>query len=140
LHGGTPDKILETLNKGRTGNMPPMAAAVGTPDDVRNVASTCSACRAARTTPSRPHWARPSLRPVRACHGADGKGNQAVGAPNLTDDIWLHGAELAKLRALAVREQLKALGVTEDQVELKKPGNIDAGASAEARRVEVSLG
>ncbi len=26
-----------------------------------------------------------------ACHGADGKGNQALGAPNLTDKIWLHG-------------------------------------------------
>jgi cytochrome c oxidase cbb3-type subunit 3 len=26
-----------------------------------------------------------------ACHGMDGKGNQAVGAPNLTDKIWLHG-------------------------------------------------
>ena len=26
-----------------------------------------------------------------ACHGVDGKGNQALGAPNLTDDIWLHG-------------------------------------------------
>ena len=26
-----------------------------------------------------------------ACHGADGKGNTALGAPNLTDDIWLHG-------------------------------------------------
>ena len=26
-----------------------------------------------------------------ACHGADGKGNQALGAPNLTDAIWLHG-------------------------------------------------
>ena len=26
-----------------------------------------------------------------ACHGADGKGNQAIGAPNLTDKIWLHG-------------------------------------------------
>jgi cytochrome c oxidase cbb3-type subunit III len=26
-----------------------------------------------------------------ACHGGDGKGNQALGAPNLTDDIWLHG-------------------------------------------------
>ena len=26
-----------------------------------------------------------------SCHGADGKGNQAIGAPNLTDDIWLHG-------------------------------------------------
>jgi cytochrome c oxidase cbb3-type subunit 3 len=26
-----------------------------------------------------------------ACHGADGKGNQALGAPNLTDSIWLYG-------------------------------------------------
>jgi cytochrome c oxidase cbb3-type subunit 3 len=26
-----------------------------------------------------------------ACHGPDGKGNQAIGAPNLTDKIWLHG-------------------------------------------------
>ena len=26
-----------------------------------------------------------------ACHGMDGKGNHALGAPNLTDDIWLHG-------------------------------------------------
>jgi cytochrome c oxidase cbb3-type subunit 3 len=26
-----------------------------------------------------------------ACHGMDGKGNQAMGAPNLTDDVWLHG-------------------------------------------------
>ena len=25
-----------------------------------------------------------------ACHGADGKGNQMLGAPNLTDDIWLY--------------------------------------------------
>jgi cytochrome c oxidase cbb3-type subunit 3 len=27
-----------------------------------------------------------------ACHGANGKGNIAIGAPNLTDDIWLHGS------------------------------------------------
>jgi cytochrome c oxidase cbb3-type subunit 3 len=26
-----------------------------------------------------------------ACHGLDGRGNQALGAPNLTDDIWLYG-------------------------------------------------
>jgi cytochrome c oxidase cbb3-type subunit 3 len=26
-----------------------------------------------------------------ACHGADAKGNIALGAPNLTDDIWLYG-------------------------------------------------
>jgi cytochrome c oxidase cbb3-type subunit 3 len=27
-----------------------------------------------------------------ACHGVDGKGNPAVGAPNLTDAIWLYGS------------------------------------------------
>jgi len=26
-----------------------------------------------------------------ACHGADGKGNAAIGAPNLADKVWLHG-------------------------------------------------
>ena len=30
-----------------------------------------------------------------ACHGMDGKGNQAVGAPNLTDGIWLYGGSRA---------------------------------------------
>ena len=38
LHGGAPEVIKETLVKGRMGNMPPMAAAVGTADDVKNVA------------------------------------------------------------------------------------------------------
>jgi cytochrome c oxidase cbb3-type subunit 3 len=28
-----------------------------------------------------------------ACHGADGKGNRAFGAPNLTDAIWLYGGD-----------------------------------------------
>jgi cytochrome c oxidase cbb3-type subunit 3 len=27
-----------------------------------------------------------------ACHGADGKGNQQLGAPNLTDQVWLYGS------------------------------------------------
>ena len=30
-----------------------------------------------------------------ACHGAEGKGNQALGAPNLTDNVWLYGGSLA---------------------------------------------
>ena len=32
-----------------------------------------------------------------ACHGADGKGNQAIGAPNLTDNIWLFGSSEAAI-------------------------------------------
>ena len=33
-----------------------------------------------------------------ACHGPDGKGNQALGAPNLTDNIWLHGGSVDDIR------------------------------------------
>ena len=32
------------------------------------------------------------------CHGPDGKGNQVIGAPNLTDDIWLYGGSPATIR------------------------------------------
>lgn len=39
LHGGSPEKIIETITLGRRGQMPPMAAAVGTPDEVRQVAN-----------------------------------------------------------------------------------------------------
>jgi cytochrome c oxidase cbb3-type subunit 3 len=35
-----------------------------------------------------------------ACHGNDGKGNTALGAPNLTDDIWLHGYGEAAITAM----------------------------------------
>ncbi|WP_367068692.1 OmpA family protein [Oryzisolibacter sp. LB2S] len=48
--------------------------------------------------------------------------------------------ELAKQRALAVREALTALGVAEDRIELKKPEVTQgSGSNAEARRVEVVL-
>ena len=50
-------------------------------------------------------------------------------------------AEIAKQRAMAVREALKAAGVADDKVELQKPTDITAGSTsaAEGRRVEVSL-
>lgn len=32
-----------------------------------------------------------------ACHGVDAKGNQALGAPNLTDDVWLYGSSEASI-------------------------------------------
>jgi len=34
---------------------------------------------------------KPKFAACAACHGANGKGNQALGAPNLTDKVWLHG-------------------------------------------------
>ena len=91
LHGGEPDKIKETLVKGRIGNMPPMAAAVGTPDDVRNVAHYVLSLSNSPHDSLRASLGKSKFGACAAGHGADGKGNQALGAPNLTDDIWLHG-------------------------------------------------
>ena len=91
LHGGTPDKIAETITRGRTGFMPPMAAAVGTPDDVKNVANYVLSLSNAPHDSVRAQLGKSKFTACAACHGVDGKGNQAIGAPNLTDDTWLHG-------------------------------------------------
>ncbi len=91
LHGGTPDKIKETITAGRIGNMPPMAAAVGTPDDVRNVAHYVLSLSGSPHDSVKAALGKEKFTVCGACHGADGKGNQALGAPNLTDGIWLHG-------------------------------------------------
>ncbi|AMO24757.1 cytochrome-c oxidase, cbb3-type subunit III [Ramlibacter solisilvae] len=91
LHGGTPDKIIETITKGRNGAMPPMAAAVGSADDVKNVANYVLSLSGAPHDSLRAQLGKPKFAACAACHGADGKGNQAVGAPNLADNTWLHG-------------------------------------------------
>jgi cytochrome c oxidase cbb3-type subunit 3 len=91
LHGGSPEKISETIHNGRVGMMPPMAAAVGTPDEVRNVAHYVLSLSGSPHDSVRASLGKPKFAACAACHGMDGKGNQALGAPNLTDDIWLHG-------------------------------------------------
>lgn len=71
---------------------------------------------------------------------AEGKKAVVSGFHDATGDAALN-AELAKQRAFAVRDALKALGVAEDKIELKKPEETTAtGSNAEARRVEVVLG
>ena len=47
--------------------------------------------------------------------------------------------EISKQRAFAVRDLIKTLGVTDEQIDLRKPDNIQAGTGAQARRVEVTL-
>ncbi|MBK0393910.1 cytochrome-c oxidase, cbb3-type subunit III [Ramlibacter algicola] len=91
LHGGTPDKIVETINAGRQGAMPPMAAAVGSADDVKNVANYVLSLSGAPHDSLRAQLGKSKFTACAACHGMDGKGNPAMGAPNLTDDVWLHG-------------------------------------------------
>ena len=71
---------------------------------------------------------------------AEGKKAVISGFHDATGDA-AQNAELAKQRAFAVRDALKAMGVAEDKIELKKPEETTAtGSTAEARRVEVALG
>ena len=91
IHGGSPEKIQETIENGRVGNMPPMAAAVGTPEDVRNLSNYVLSLSGSPHDSLRASLGKSKFAACAACHGMDGKGNQALGAPNLTDDIWLHG-------------------------------------------------
>lgn len=91
LWGGAPEQIKESIAKGRMGNMPPMAAAVGTPDDVKNVAHYVLSLSNSPHDSLRASLGKTKFGACAACHGMDGKGNTALGAPNLTDDVWLHG-------------------------------------------------
>ncbi|NBD19871.1 cytochrome-c oxidase, cbb3-type subunit III [Aquabacterium fontiphilum] len=102
LHGGSPEKIVETIAQGRQGQMPPLAAAVGSPEEVRQVAHHVLSLSGSGHNPVLAAQGREKFKAVcAACHGADGKGNQAIGAPNLTDKIWLHGwGEEAIVRAI----------------------------------------
>jgi cytochrome c oxidase cbb3-type subunit III len=91
LWGGDPAQIKTTIVDGRVGNMPPMAAAVGTPEDVRNVAQYVLSLSGSPHDAVQATLGKSKYAACAACHGADGKGNIAMGAPNLTDNVWLHG-------------------------------------------------
>jgi cytochrome c oxidase cbb3-type subunit 3 len=97
LYGGSPETIVETITHGRQGMMPPMAAAVGSADDVANVAEYVLSLSGSPHDPAKAEAGRAKFIVCAGCHGVDGKGNPAVGAPNLTDNIWLHGAGRAAI-------------------------------------------
>ena len=101
LGGGAPEIIKAVITNGRNGVMPPMAAAVGGPEDVRNVAQYVLSLSNTPHDPVRAAQGKTKFASCAACHGADGKGVSAIGAPNLTDGIWLHGwGEEAIIRAM----------------------------------------
>ena len=91
LGGSGTDYIARTITQGRTGMMPPMAAAVGSAQDVSNVANYVLSLSGSPHNNLSAQLGKFKFGACAACHGADGKGNQALGAPNLSDKVWLHG-------------------------------------------------
>jgi cytochrome c oxidase cbb3-type subunit 3 len=91
LWGGTPELIAKSIAKGRNGVMPPMAAAVGSAEDVKNVANYVLSLSGSPHNNVAAEQGKAKFAACAACHGLDGKGNQQLGAPNLTDKVWLYG-------------------------------------------------
>lgn len=101
LGGEGADYIKTTIANGRMGVMTPMAEALGTPEDVRDVANYVLSLSGAQHDAVRASRGQTKFAVCAACHGPDGKGMHALGSANLTDDIWLHGyGEEAVIRAI----------------------------------------
>ncbi len=97
--GNQPEAILQTILNGRIAAMPPLAATIGDDAAITAVASYVQSLSGMRVDPGLAAQGRSKFELVcAACHGVNGKGNQALGAPNLTDDIWLYGSDIATIK------------------------------------------
>ncbi|WP_237067445.1 cytochrome-c oxidase, cbb3-type subunit III [Microbulbifer guangxiensis] len=98
LYGGSPEQILETLYKGRQGLMPPQGPIIGE-EGVRTTAEYVLSLNGLEHNAEMAAEGKKVFGQVcMACHGMDAKGNQALGAPNLTDNIWLYGSSREQIQ------------------------------------------
>jgi len=103
LWGGAPDRIYETIANGRDNTMPawgPVLGAAGVEQVLAYVRTLSGSLKDQSPAVAQQVAAgqKTFATMCAACHGADGKGNQQIGAPNLTDNIWLHGGSTADIR------------------------------------------
>jgi cytochrome c oxidase cbb3-type subunit 3 len=123
--GGSEGALQESILQGRTAVMPPWQAVLGD-DGVAQVGdyvlslSTVISREGGSTDPS--EGARLYQLYCTACHGADGSGLAALGAPALNDDVWLYGGSSDAVRhsiALGRTGQMPAFGARLDAVQIK---------------------
>ncbi|SHG85177.1 cytochrome-c oxidase, cbb3-type subunit III [Pollutimonas bauzanensis] len=123
LYGGEPEQILQTITKGRHGMMPPWSSQIK-PAEAADIAQYVRSLSGLASDPLR---VVPGKRGFDtfcvACHGAEGKGNTALGAPNLTDGIWLYGSSEATIVETILNGRQNVMPaqeglLTEDQIRM----------------------
>ena len=102
---GSPEGILTTINGGvnveggRAAVMPAMAAVLGSEQAVTESAVYVQSLSGMKVDETLAAAGSKSYATVcAACHGVDGKGNPALGAPNLTDNDWMYGSTLEDIK------------------------------------------
>lgn len=101
LYGNSEQALLASIRDGRNGVMPAWQQ-LGA-DTVENLVQYVRSLSGAPHIRARAATGAQQFMVCAACHGADGRGNQALGAPDLTDDIWLYGGDLEALTATIAR-------------------------------------
>ncbi|OUS25629.1 cytochrome-c oxidase, cbb3-type subunit III [Gammaproteobacteria bacterium 45_16_T64] len=119
LYGGDPETIKKTITFGRNGNMPTMAAAVGDTADIKNVAAHVLSL-SGRKGSGDAEAGRAKFALCAACHGQDAKGNKMLGAPNLTDNVWLHGGDEASIIETITNGRSGAMPTFKDKLSEEK--------------------
>ncbi len=92
LYGGDPEVIKQTILDGRAGVMPAWEEALGGESGVSDMVEYVFSMGGRKVDQAAADRGKEKyVMLCVACHGADGTGNQALGAPDLTDNVWLYG-------------------------------------------------
>ena len=98
LWGGNEEAIYQTVSEGRNGMMPAWGEVLGK-DGTDNVVAYVLTLSGKQAPSANSDAGKTQFETLcAACHGADGKGNLALGSPNLTDKVWLHGGSATDIR------------------------------------------
>ena len=97
--GGDSDAILATIQHGRQAAMPALGATLGGEAGITETAVYVQSLSGQKVDPTLAAAGRTRYAGICvACHGPEGKGNVALGAPDLTDRYWLYGGDFATIR------------------------------------------
>jgi cytochrome c oxidase cbb3-type subunit 3 len=109
LWGNSPEAVVATITNGRTGTMPALGPALGEQGVTEVIAylralpKLSGAADPAALTPEAAAGQQRFMGLCVGCHGVDAKGNQILGAADLTDEDWLHGSTDADIRDVLMK-------------------------------------